>query len=207
MSKSKGSKPVLLVVPEQQARKRLDSHLTGSGYESFNFALLNSLFNTLNLNSSDETVRQQFMKSALEAMAGLAPKDEAEGMSAAQMVACHNAAMDCYRRAMLPEQTIEGRKMNLSFATKLSRTYALHMEALDKHRGKGQQKVTVEHVHVHQGGQAIVGTVNHPGPGGVVKNPEEQPYAESIAHAPEPEMRSALPEDREAVPERRDAKR
>ena len=91
--------------------------------------------------------------------------------------------------------------MNLNFATKLTRTYALHMEALDKHRGKGQQKVTVEHVHVHQGGQAIVGTVNHPGPGGVQKSRGTTP-CRSIAHAPEPEMRSALPEDREAVPER-----
>jgi hypothetical protein len=27
---------------------------------------------------------------------------------------------------------------------------------LNRHRGKGQQKVTVEHVHVHNGGQAYV---------------------------------------------------
>ena len=33
------------------------------------------------------------------------------------------------------------------------------LEALNRHRGKGHQKVTVEHVHVHQGGQAIVGSV------------------------------------------------
>ncbi|MBO0332611.1 hypothetical protein J0X12_03235 [Sneathiella sp. CAU 1612] len=33
------------------------------------------------------------------------------------------------------------------------------MEALNKHRGKGQQKMTVEHVHVNEGGQAIIGTV------------------------------------------------
>ena len=79
------------------------------------------------------------MKSALEAMAGIAPRDEVEGMLAAQMVACHSAAMDCYRRAYDFQATTatEGRKMNLNFATKLTRTYALHMEALDKHRGKG----------------------------------------------------------------------
>jgi hypothetical protein len=41
----------------------------------------------------------------------------------------------------------------------LSRTYAVLLDALNRHRGKGQQKVTVEHVHVHSGGQAIVGTV------------------------------------------------
>jgi hypothetical protein len=31
------------------------------------------------------------------------------------------------------------------------------------HRGKGQQKVTVEHVHVHAGGQAAVGIGEAPG--------------------------------------------
>ena len=35
--------------------------------------------------------------------------------------------------------------------------------ALDKHRGKGQQKVTVEHVYVHAGGQAVVGMVETQG--------------------------------------------
>jgi hypothetical protein len=66
------------------------------------------------------------------------------------------------RRAMLGEQTFEGRKENLSQANKLSRTYGSLLEALNRHRGKGQQKVTVEHVHVHSGGQAIVGHVEHP---------------------------------------------
>ena len=37
--------------------------------------------------------------------------------------------------------------------------YTRQLEALDKHRGKGQQKITVEHVNVHAGGQAVVGTV------------------------------------------------
>jgi hypothetical protein len=31
-------------------------------------------------------------------------------MIAAQLVASHNAAMECYRRAMLPEKTFEGRR-------------------------------------------------------------------------------------------------
>ena len=33
------------------------------------------------------------------------------------------------------------------------------MKALNKHRGKGDQKVTVEHVNVEAGGQAIVGSI------------------------------------------------
>ena len=57
---------------------------------------------------------------------------------------------------MLAEQTFEGRHENLSQANKLSRSCAVLVEALNRHRGKGQQKVTVEHVTVNAGGQAIV---------------------------------------------------
>jgi hypothetical protein len=31
----------------------------------------------------------------------IGPKDELEGMMAAQLIAAHNAAMECYRRAMI----------------------------------------------------------------------------------------------------------
>jgi hypothetical protein len=50
------------------------------------------------------------------------------------------------------------------------RTYAMLLEALNRDRGKGQQKVTVEHVHVHEGGQAVVGVVETPPGEGVRKN-------------------------------------
>jgi hypothetical protein len=68
-------------------------------------------------------------------------------MMAAQLIAAHNAAMECYRRGMLGEQTFEGRRENLAQANKLSRTFTTLLEALNRHLGKGQQKVTVEHVH------------------------------------------------------------
>jgi integrase len=97
-----------------------------------------------------------------------------EGMLAAQLVACHNASMECYRRAMIGEQTFEGHRESLSQANKLGRTFSVLLDALNHHRGKGQQKVTVEHVHVHEGGQAIVGNVGTPGGGDRAKS-EDQP--------------------------------
>jgi hypothetical protein len=60
-----------------------------------------------------------------------------EGMIAAQLIATHNATMECYRRAMIAEQTLEGRRENLNQANKLARTYATLIEALNRHRGKG----------------------------------------------------------------------
>lgn len=124
---------------------------------------------------------------------------------AAQLIAAHSAAMECYRRAMIGEQTFDGRRENLNQANKLSRTWATLLQALDKHRGKGQQKVTVEHVHVHAGGQAVVGNVERPG-GGDRAKAEKQPLAKQIVHAPEPAMRSP-DADREVVPVTRDGER
>jgi hypothetical protein len=73
----------------------------------------------------------------------------------------------------------------------------MQVEALNRHRGKGQQKVTVEHVHVHKGGQAIVGAVQG---GGAARKIEEQPRAPSaITHKPGIPTRGTDPE-REAVP-------
>lgn len=48
-------------------------------------------------------------------------------------------------------------------ATRLMRLYTEQLEAMAKLKGKStQQKVIVEHVHVHSGGQAIVGAVRTP---------------------------------------------
>jgi hypothetical protein len=43
--------------------------------------------------------------------------------------------MECYRRALIGEQTFEGRAENLAQAGKLSRTYAVLLDALNRHRG------------------------------------------------------------------------
>jgi hypothetical protein len=102
-------------------------------------------------------------------------------------------------------QTLEGRRENLNQANKLARTYATLIEALNRHRGKGQQKVTVEHVHVHAGGQAVVGMVETLGGGDGGKS-EEQPHAKQIGHAPQPAMRSP-DKEREPVPVASDAER
>ena len=96
---------------------------------------------------------------ALDLYESLAPTDGLEGMLAAQMVGTHHAALECLRMAAVPGQTFAGRDMNLKHAQKLMALYTQQVAALNKHRGKGQQKVTIEHVNVHAGGQAIVGNV------------------------------------------------
>jgi hypothetical protein len=68
--------------------------------------------------------------------------------------------------------------------------------------GKGAQKVTVEHVHVHEGGQAIVGNVE--GGGEDAPKRKDQPHA--LAYAPGTTMPSANP-PREPMPVASDEER
>ena len=52
-------------------------------------------------------VRQRQYNAAIAGLIGIAPQDEIEGMIATQLIAAHNATMECYRRAMIGEQTLE----------------------------------------------------------------------------------------------------
>jgi hypothetical protein len=136
---------------------------------------------------------------ALAALHGIAPRDELEAMLAAQMVAVHSAAMRCLRQ-LKGSENVPQRDSNGSLAVKLLRTFTAQMEALQRYRGKGEQKMTVEHVHVHAGGQAIVGEVNTGRRGvGAPEKSEERAHAKTIAHASEPPMSGPDPQ-REAVP-------
>jgi len=170
----------------------------GSRSDHWNNVLATQALQTLWVKHSDKNTCEEQYDATVAALIGIGPRDELEGMIAAQLLAAHNAAMECYRRAMLGEQTFEGRHEALSQANKLSRTYALLLDALNRHRGKGQQKVTVEHVHVNAGGRAIVGVVNSPEVYSK-KSEQEADAARAIAYAPDTALRCSDPE-REAVP-------
>jgi hypothetical protein len=98
---------------------------------------------------------------ALAFMAELVPKTATETMLATQMIATHEAALMFLRRATSNDQTVEARDANVLRATRLMRLHIDQIESMQKLKGQaGQQRVTVEHVHVHEGGQAIVGAVS-----------------------------------------------
>jgi hypothetical protein len=94
----------------------------------------------------------------LSVVKGIQPRDQLEAMLAAQMAAVHIATMRSVRQLAdvenVPQQDSAERLFN-----KLARTYVTQMEALKRYRTGGEQKVTVQHVSVSEGGQAIVGNV------------------------------------------------
>jgi hypothetical protein len=165
----------------------------GSRSDHWNHVLASQAIQTLWLKHSDKESCDQQYSATVAALIGIGPRDELEAMIAAQLLAAHNAAMECYRRAMLFEQTFEGCHEILSQANKLSRTDAALLDALNRHRGKGQQKVTVEHVHVNAGGQAIVGAV-HPSEATKERSEERTDALRGITHAPDTALRCSDPE-------------
>jgi hypothetical protein len=138
----------------------------------------------LSITDTDQHEREK--TAFLGAQMGFHPKDQLEGMLCAQLIGTHNAAMECLRRAAIQGQSLQARQENLNQTNKLSRTFATLVETLNRHRGKGHQKVVVEHVHVHSGAQAIVGVV---GDRGGQSKLEGQPHAKQLADASQSAMR------------------
>lgn len=94
----------------------------------------------------------------LSVVRDIAPRDPVERMLAVQMAATHVATIRSARWLANTENIPQVQAHYTGFS-KLARTFAAQVEALRKHRNGGKQTVTVQHVNVSDGGQAIVGNV------------------------------------------------
>jgi len=194
----RNKRPSIIRMPPAWEQPGTLRSISGSDNDDFSNILVSQVVKALWREPSDSAEQTQLMQAALAAMIGMKPRDELDGMLIGQLIATHNAAMECYRRAMLGDQPFEGRRENLNQANKLCRSYAALTEALDRHRGKGQQRIVVEHVNVHAGGQAVVGAVTAGGESS--QKSEQQTHAtREITHEPGIPMWSPDPE-REKMP-------
>jgi hypothetical protein len=92
------------------------------------------------------------------AVSEIKPGDGVERMLAVQMATTHLAMVRAGQWLANSDQ-LEQSKAHINGFTKLARAYTAQMEALRKHRNGGKQTVTVQHVTVEDGGQAVVGNV------------------------------------------------
>lgn len=83
----------------------------------------------------------------------LRPQDETEALLSGQFLTLQNSAMDCLRQAHSQESFYHVERY-INLATKLFNVANQTMQTLLKYRTRGQQ--TVQVVHVHNEGQAIV---------------------------------------------------
>jgi hypothetical protein len=188
----------------------------GTRSRQFVYSMLNGLGkatedHSLDYNFSPGSPNQLAFNAALAVIDGVRPKDEIEAMLAAHMAVTNIVLLELVARTRgsIAGHRYEGdgiKRLDVlgNLTNKFMRTYTLQVEALARKRRKGEQNIRVKHVHVYDGGQAIVGNVSHRGGRGYRKierqgyEPErEKPATPAISDSPS--VRSAN-QERQALP-------
>lgn len=101
------------------------------------------------------------LTSALAEIIDLAPRDGAEGMLVTQLVCVHRLAISMLASVRDSGAPLEIATFHYAQLHRLLRLFAAQMDALQRYRGKAptEQNVSVKHVHVYPGAQAIVGNL------------------------------------------------
>ena len=174
------SLPFLNVIKDGRGQSIEMNHEPGYGYDDLEAALgsmdrriirglLSQILNaTVYSNHSDEDT----LNFVVAFIKDNKPRDSIEATLLAQMSTVHDLLMKTLRRVAMFEDPFQMEVAERIF-NKLARTYVSQVEALKRYRTGGEQKVTVQHVSVSEGGQAIVGNVAH--------NPRENIGAKSTA--------------------------
>ena len=111
-----GKSPNVITVTDKPDKPPTLKHVGGSQSDEWNNVLIGQVAECLWLKNSSSELRNRQVGAAIAALISFKPADELESMLAAQLISCHNAAMECYRRAMIGEQSFAGRSENLSQA-------------------------------------------------------------------------------------------
>lgn len=120
----------------------------------------------------------QDLNAGLAVVAAIQPENEAETLLALQMVAANEGALNCMAK-MRSAQFVDQLNTYGNLANKFMRTFNSQMETLAKLRRGGEQ--IIKYVHVHEGGQAVIGsTINQ---GGKIDGRDERPHGQA-ADAP-----------------------
>lgn len=96
---------------------------------------------------------------ALDAADSISAENSLERMLAHQLAAAHKAALQMIDKAMLCQDVTDKTRL-LNAASRMMSTYQAGLLTIQRLRSKGEQHITVQHVTVANGGQAIVGNVN-----------------------------------------------
>jgi hypothetical protein len=185
--------------PDQSVGYALLQEAIGTCSREFLGTILVQLGHVCSRNGTIDPVQLDFMFSVVR---DIRPPDQIVAMLAIQMAAVHWLMIfpleSGSRLSNLGEQEIADRMFN-----RLTRTFAMQIEALKRYRTGGEQKVTVQHVSVNEGGQAIVGNVTQDVRESVPQKRADKPLAlTNSREQPMPIIEERRCE-RESVPARR----
>jgi hypothetical protein len=103
-------------------------------------------------------IKEAQLNFMLSVVKGIKPRDQLEAMLAAQMAAVHVASMSLAQQ-LANADTVQHQDSAERAFNRLTRTFSTQMGALKRYRARAEQNVTVQHVSVESGGQAVVGNI------------------------------------------------
>jgi hypothetical protein len=146
MSKTKQNERIRTITIEPDPKGRLKC-FGGADHDDWNNWLSSLVASALPINQKDEPSANKAATAALSGMLDMKPADPIEGIIIAQLMAASQASLSMYHRAWeQPAEYLEARLKYLALADKAARTAMMLTERLDHHRGRGQQKIVVQHV-------------------------------------------------------------
>ncbi len=101
---------------------------------------------------------------------GIGPSNQLQAMLAVHMAVIHLQVVRVINRH--DQVDVLGQDIGLNTLCKLNRTFAMLVDTLHHMRSGGEQRVTVRHVSVNDGGRAVVGNVTQASPATAVEKPE-----------------------------------
>jgi hypothetical protein len=140
----------------------------GTFSEEFADTMMGKLISGLRPNAFD-ILAEATLNAALATVSSLRPGSEIEALIAVQIVIAGFSALRMLelstRQLDEPHIAVYG-----GYANRLLKLQSELLQTLDKRRkGGSSQSIEVKHVHIHAGGQGVIGIVNHEGgqnPGG-----------------------------------------
>jgi hypothetical protein len=140
--------------PDRNVAQMLLAKALGSVNKDFVHGILTQVSKAV---SNAGRVDELLLNFAIDVIKDIKPNNQVEAMMATQMAMTQIAFMRFAGR-LAQVENIQQQDSAVSAFNKLTRTYAAQMDALKRYRTGGeQQKVTVQHVSVNNGAQAIVG--------------------------------------------------
>jgi hypothetical protein len=145
--------------PDGQAREWWErlKNAFGTASSAFVEASLHQLIAAARLPGSG--ISEIAVNASLAFIEGAKPRDEVECALLIQMACTHSATMAVLGRLGSAHGPTRSSTAMASAAARLLRAYATQVETLRRLRSGGSQLVRVEHVHVNEGGQAVIGAV------------------------------------------------
>ena len=102
---------------------------------------------------------------ALDTSHAVAVNNPLEEMLVHQMAVAHKVALESITKSHMEENSEHALRL-LNVAIRFMDSYQRSMLTLKRYRAKSEQTIVVQHVKITEGGQAVIGTVQHNGGAG-----------------------------------------